>query len=102
MRAQRLGIGRVVALAVRDADVDHLALPVAAREGRVVALDPQGLAVADEVQVGVAHQDARQQPGFAQDLEAVADAEHEAAAAPHGARTASITAARPAMAPQRR
>ncbi len=36
--------------------------------------------MADEFQVGVAHQDARQQPGFAQDLEAVADAQHQSAA----------------------
>ena len=38
------------------------------------------LVVADEAQVGVAHQHAGQQAGLAQDLEAVADAEHEAAA----------------------
>ena len=76
---QRLFVGRVVALAMRDADVDGLALGVAPREGGVVALDAQELPVADEFQVGVAHQDAGKKPGFAQDLEAVADAEHQAA-----------------------
>ena len=36
--------------------------------------------MAYEAQIGVAHQHAGQQAGFAQDLEAVADAEHEPAA----------------------
>ena len=82
---QGLGVGRVVALAMRDADIDGLALGIGPGEGGVVALDPQELAMADELEVGVAHQDAGKKPGFAQDLEAVADAEHEAAARRMGA-----------------
>ena len=55
----------------------------------------------DETPVDVPHQDAGQQARLAQDLEAIADAEHKAT--PRAwARTASIAAARPAMAPQRR
>ncbi len=76
---RRLGVGEVVALAMRDADLDRLAARVAAGEGGVGALDLQVLPVADEAQIGVAHQDAGQEAGFAQDLEAVADAEHESA-----------------------
>ncbi len=37
------------------------------------------LHLAHEAQIGVAHQDARQQPALAEDLKAVADAEHQAA-----------------------
>src|SRR5215213_2967083 len=82
---QGLFVGRVVALAMRHADIDGLALGISPGEGGVVALDAQELPVADEFQIGIAHQDAGQKPGFAQDLEAVADAEHEAAARRMGA-----------------
>ena len=57
--------------------------------------------VADEAQVLVAHQHAGQQPRLAQDLEAVADAEHQPAFGGMP-RTASMIGARAAMAPQRR
>ena len=43
-------------------------------------LDPHVLHLAQESALGVAHQHARQEPGFAQNLEAVADAEHQPAA----------------------
>ena len=74
-----LAVGDVVALAMRHRHADHLARIVAARERRVGALDPQIDVAADEAQVLVAHQHARQQAGLAQDLEAVADAEREPA-----------------------
>ncbi len=72
-----LAVGDVVALAVRDRHADHLAGIVAAGEGRVGTLDPQINVMADEAQVLVAHQHAGQQPGLAQNLEAVANAERE-------------------------
>ncbi|KQP04129.1 hypothetical protein ASF28_19455 [Methylobacterium sp. Leaf99] len=75
-----VGVREVVALAVRHADVDDLLLGVGGGESGVGPLDPQELPVADEAAVDVAHEHAGQQAGFAQDLEAVADAEHEAAA----------------------
>ncbi len=77
-------VGDVVALAVGDRDVDHLAGIVAAGERRVGALDPQIDVAADEFERRIAHQHAGQQPRLAQDLEAVADAEHQPAAARHG------------------
>ena len=77
---ERLGIADIVAFAMGDADIDHLPLGIGGGEGGVVALDAQMLALADEFQIGVACKNARQQPGLAGDLEAVADAEHEAAA----------------------
>ena len=49
--------------------------------GRAVVLDPQPLVAADELAVVVADQRAGQQVGLAEDLEAVADAEHRQAAA---------------------
>ena len=45
-------------------------------QARAVVLDPQPLVAADELAVVVADQRAGQQVGLAQDLEAVADAEH--------------------------
>ena len=60
---------------------DHEPLPLAAarRERRVGALDAQRDVAADERERRVRPQHARQQPGLAEDLEAVADPEHEAA-----------------------
>ena len=62
-----------------DRHADHLAGIVAARERRIGALDPQMHVMADEFQPRIAHQHAGQQAGLAEDLKAVADAEHEAA-----------------------
>ena len=50
-----------------------------AGEGRVGGLDAQVDVAADEFQAAIAEQRAGEQAGFDQDLEAVADAEHEAA-----------------------
>ena len=98
---QGLFIGFVIALAMGDRHADDLAGIVAAGERRVGALDPQMHVVADEFQPRVAHQDAGQQARLAEDLKAVADAEHEPASAAKS-RTASMTGARAAIAPQRR
>ena len=74
-----LVVGDIIAFAMRDRHADHLPRVIAARERRVGALDAQIDVAADEFQLGIAHQHAGQKPGLAQDLEAVADAEHEAA-----------------------
>jgi hypothetical protein len=73
-------VGRVVALAVCDADVDDVLRSIVARKGRVGPLDPDELTVTDEPGRDIAHQHAWQKPRFAQDLEAVADPEHQPAA----------------------
>src|ERR1035437_6303294 len=78
-RKQPAPVGDVVALAMRHRHADHLARIVAAGEWRVGALDPQIDVAADEAQILVAHQYPGQQAGLAQDLEAVADAEHQPA-----------------------
>ena len=57
---------------------DHLAGVVALREWRVGPFDPQIDIAADELEGGVAHQHSRQEARLAQDLEPVANAEHEA------------------------
>ena len=51
----------------------------------VGAFDAQVLHLADEAQIGVAHQDPRQQAAFAKDLKAVANAKDQAAALGMGA-----------------
>ena len=65
-------------------------------------LDAQPLVAADELAVVVADQRAGQQVRLAEDLEAVADAEHRQAAAGRRRRPRSITGANRAIAPQRR
>src|SRR5258705_1974988 len=67
-----LGVGDVVSFAVRDRHADHLARIIAAAEGRVGALDPQKNVAADEFELRIAHQHARQQPRLASDLATVA------------------------------
>ena len=71
-------VGHPAALAVRDGH-SHQVPPQAARERGRVALDPHADPVAAELEAGVARQRARQQSRLAQDLEAVAAAEHGAA-----------------------
>src|SRR5918994_6243836 len=73
---QRVGVGDEAALAVLEGDRDLRALLVGQRPGGAVVLDPQLLVSADELAVVVADQRAGQQVGLAEDLEAVADAEH--------------------------
>ena len=62
----------------------------------------QPLVAADELAVVVADQRAGQQVGLAEDLEAVADAEHRHPAARRAATTSVITGAKREIAPQRR
>ncbi len=82
---QRLLIRLVIALAMRDRHADHLAGIVAAGERRIRTLDPHMHVAADEFQPRIAHEHAGQKLGLAEDLEAVADAEHEPAVAREGA-----------------
>ena len=82
---QRLRIRLVIALAMRDRHANDLTGIVAAREWRVGAFDPQMHVMADEFQPRVAHENAGQQAGFAENLKAVADAEHQAAVGRKGA-----------------
>ncbi len=76
---ERRRIGEIVAFRVRDRQAHDLTLAVALGEERLVVVDAQGDVAADELERGVAHQDAGQQARLAQHLEAVADAEHRRA-----------------------
>ena len=78
--SNRVIVGDEVSLAVGDGEFDHLARRVAAGERRLGVLDPDVLHFADEAELRVAHQHAGQKAGFAKDLKAVADPEHEAPA----------------------
>ena len=84
--ADRVRVGDEIALAMGDGELDHLARRVGRVKRGLRVLDPDMLHLADEAEPGVAHQHARQKAGLAEDLEAVADAEHEAAARGVGAR----------------
>ena len=75
---------------------------VTAGERRVGPLDAQMHILADEFQPRIAHENARQKTGLAEDLETVADAEHEAALGGILVCTASMIGARAAIAPQRK
>ena len=59
-----------------DGRADDLAAAVAPGEGAVRRFDPQVNLAADELEAGVPHEDPRKEARLAQDLEAVADAEH--------------------------
>src|SRR5690348_15164280 len=75
------GLGRVVAAGgVLDGHGQRVALLARAREGSVGVLDDEVDLAADEAQARVGQQRAWQQPRLAQNLEAVAYAEHGAAA----------------------
>ncbi len=76
---QRFGIGEIIAVMMRDRAADDLARLVAARERRVGVGYFELYFAADELQRSIAHQCARQKPGFDEDLEAVADThDHDA------------------------
>ncbi len=70
---------------MRDRHANDLSGIVAARERRVGSFDPQMHVMADEFQPRVAHENAGQKAGLAENLKAVADAEHETTAASEGA-----------------
>ena len=74
---QGLRIGKVVPLAMGDRDVQNLSLMEHGGEGSVRVLDTQVKALAAEEKSVVAHQRAGQKPRFAENLEAIADAEHQ-------------------------
>src|SRR5688500_17099824 len=78
---ERVGVRDEAALAVLEHDGDLGALVVRRRPGGPVVLDPQHLVTAHELAVVVADQRTGQQVGLAQDLEAVADAQHGQAVA---------------------
>ena len=86
--------------------LDRHAQDVAGREAReprrAGVLDDEVDVAADEAPVVVGAQDARQEPGLAQHLEAVADAEHRARPAAAKASTSRIIGAKRAIAPARR
>src|SRR5262245_34229942 len=71
---ERLRICEIISFRVLDRNANDLALSVAVREERLLALYLEIDVAADEVQRGVAHQYAWQQSRLAEDLEAVADA----------------------------
>jgi len=80
---ERRVVADVVALAVRDGDAEHAPRLQPVGERRFGRLDADADVVADVVQVAVAYQRAGQKPRLAENLEAVADAEHQAAARGH-------------------
>src|SRR5665647_1295863 len=73
------GRSKPAAVTVLHRDDETLSVRAARRERQIVALDDERHVAADEAQRLVLQQDARQEAGLAQDLEAVADAEHEPA-----------------------
>src|SRR5579862_101582 len=72
-----LFVREVVAFAVRDGQFKQRAGRAGVGERRVHVLDADGDAPADEMEGGVADERAGEQPRFAENLEAVADAEDE-------------------------
>ena len=76
---ERALVGEVAAFAVGDGQAQDLAFLRRAGEGRIGGLDAQAQLAADELQAAVADQRAGEQAGLHQNLEAVADAEHQAA-----------------------
>src|SRR3989441_267839 len=77
-RRERALVGDVAALAVLDRQLEYLARAAAVGEERVRGLHPHGDEVAHEAERAVGDQRPGEQPRLAQDLEAVADAQHEA------------------------
>src|SRR5207245_6209546 len=75
-RSQRVGFGVVLALTVRDRHGQHLARPHTPRERRLDVLDAEPRGLAAVLQTLVTHERAGQEPRLAEDLEAVAGAEH--------------------------
>ena len=95
--------GRVVAAGrVLDRHRQHLARLARARERRGGVLDVTIDLAADETQPLVRQQGPGEQAGLAQDLEAVADPEHQATVRARTRATDSITGANRAIAPARR
>src|SRR5262249_47356337 len=74
--APRCLAGDVAALPMFDGDGEHVAHATEGATDRADRLHPHAHVAADEAEAAIGHQRARQQPRFAEDLEAVADAEH--------------------------
>src|SRR5918911_268871 len=64
---------------MRDGDAEHAPRFQLIGEGRLGRLDADADMLADEMQIAVANQRAGQKASLAEDLKAVADAEHKAA-----------------------
>src|SRR6185312_16241147 len=71
-------IAEVIAFHVADGNLEHLTHATGIGEGSIRALNAQLYRLADVLESGIAEQSAGQQPGFAENLEAVADAEYQA------------------------
>ena len=76
-RSEGFGVGVIVALAVGNGDAKSLTHAAPGGEGGVGPFGSQVCPLAPVFQVRIAHQDAGQQTGFAQHLEAVADADNQ-------------------------
>src|SRR5262249_43103502 len=74
------GVDGVGAVAVRDWDLQNLTFSGGAGERTVGFFDADVNVAADKAQAGVAHHGTGEEARFAQNLETVADAEHNAAA----------------------
>ena len=73
-------VAGVIAIVVRDGNLQDLAVLRRIREGRVGLLDTYVHVAADVAQAAVAHHRAGEQARFAKNLEAVADTQDHAAA----------------------
>ena len=94
-----LRLGEIIAFAVRDRDPQHLPFGRHGGERRVGLLDANADVLAMELQIAVAQHGAGQQARLAQNLKAVADAEHRPAGRGEFARPHVMTGENRAMAP---
>ncbi len=76
---ERYLVAKVIAFHVADGDGQHFTFLAGIRERRVVVFHSYLYRLANILQSDVAHEGAGEKPGFTQNLEAVADAEDEAA-----------------------
>lgn len=73
---ERFTLGKIIAVMMRDRATYDFALPVLPGKNRVGIGDFKLNLLADEFERGIAHQRARQETGFNQNLEAIAHAKH--------------------------
>ena len=76
---ERSVVANVVAVSVRNGNAQHLAGAGGRSKGRRGGLNADVHVAADKAQAGIAHQRAGKQSRFAEDLEAIADAQDQAA-----------------------
>src|SRR5260370_28498899 len=79
-RGEHSIVTSVISVVVRDGNFENLALLRSRREWRVRLLDANVNVAADIAQAAIAHHGAGEQAGFAENLEAVANAQDHAAA----------------------